>query len=499
MNKDVKPVRYSYGITSALLAGGAAISLITGFPAGAQVAQNHEMQIADAVPVAGAPASFAELTQALMPAVVGISTRQSLTIEGRGGSSVTREGQSLGSGFIVSADGYIVTNNHVVRPDGRLTLEEVTVQLSNGEEYEAELVGTDPDSDIAVLKITRGDAFPFVHMGGATEARVGDWVIAIGNPYGLDGTVTAGIISATDRTTGRRGAFDRFIQTDASINSGNSGGPLFDMRGNVIGINNNIISPTGGNVGIGFAIPANVAAPVVEALMNGEELQRGYLGVQIVPVDEDFADALGIPENSGELIQGVQPGEAAEKAGLKAGDVVVSVNGQAVTRDESLSYIVSNIAPGTRVPVEFIRDGERDRVTLTVGRRPSREEMEAQQFNPDAEEPEPPQSEKESALIENVLGLRVREIDPIIARQLGNADYEGLVILAVDSNADAARKGLSRGMVIETANYQPVLTQADLEAQIRAVREDGRDAILMRVNPRNQPSRIVAIRLRSGD
>jgi len=218
-----------------------------------------------------------------------------------------------------------------------------------------------------------------------------------------------------------------------------------------------------------------------------------------VPVDEDFADALGIPENSGELIQGVQPGEAAEKAGLKAGDVVVSVNGQAVTRDESLSYIVSNIAPGTRVPVEFIRDGERDRVTLTVGRRPSREEMEAQQFNPDAEEPEPPQSEKESALIENVLGLRVREIDPIIARQLGNADYEGLVILAVDSNADAARKGLSRGMVIETANYQPVLTQADLEAQIRAVREDGRDAILMRVNPRNQPSRIVAIRLRSGD
>ncbi len=495
MNKDVKPVRYSYGITSALLAGGAAISLITGYPAGAQVAQNEQLQIADAVPVAGAPASFAELTQALMPAVVNIATRQSITIEGRG-RSVTREGQSLGSGFLVSADGYIVTNNHVVRPDGRLTLEEVTVRLSNGEEYEAELVGTDPDSDLAVLKISRAEPFPFVHMGGATEARVGDWVIAIGNPYGLDGTVTAGIISATNRTTGRRGAFDRYIQTDASINSGNSGGPLFDMRGNVIGINNNIISPSGGNVGIGFAIPANVAAPIVEALINGDDIERGYLGVQIVPVDEDFADALGIAENSGEVIQAVQPGEPAEAAGLRAGDVVVSVNGQPITRDESLSYIVSNIAPGTRVPVEFIRNGERDTVMLTVGRRPSREELEAQQFNPDQEEPEPVEPEKEAPLIEDVLGLRVREITPLIARQLGNPDYEGLVIIAVDGNSDAGRKGLGRGMVIETANYQQVLTQEDLVAQIRAAREEGRDAILLRVNPRNQPTRIVAVRLR---
>ncbi len=498
MNKDVKPVRYSYGITSALLAGGAAISLITGFPAGAQVAQNHDLQIADAVPAAGAPSSFAELTQALMPAVVNISTRQSLTIEGRRGS-VTREGQSLGSGFIVTADGYIVTNNHVVRPDGRLTLEEVTVQLSNGDEYEAELVGTDPDSDLAVLKITRGDDFPFVHMGGATEARVGDWVIAIGNPYGLDGTVTAGIVSAINRTTGRRGAFDRYIQTDASINSGNSGGPLFDMQGNVIGINNNIISPTGGNIGIGFAIPANVAAPIVEALINGDEIERGYLGVQIVPVDEDYADALGIPENSGEFIQAVQPGEPAEEAGLRAGDVVITVDGEPITRDQSLSYLVANIAPGTRVPIEFIRDGERQTVRVTVGTRPSREELEAQQFNPDAEEPEPPQAEDESQLIEDVLGLRVREITPVIARQLGNSNYEGLVIIDVDSNSDAARKGLSRGMVIESANYQEVLTQAELEAQIRAVQEDGREAMLMRINPRNQPSRTVPIRLRDED
>ena len=494
MNKDVKPVRYSYGITAALLAGGAAVSLMTGFPAGAQVAQNENLEISGAVPAAGAPSSFADLTEALMPAVVNISTRQSLTVQGRSGD-VTREGQSLGSGFLVSADGYIITNSHVVRPDGRAVLEEVTVQLSDGTEYEAELVGADPDSDLAVLKINRNAVFPFVNLGGTSEARVGDWVIAIGNPYGLDGTVTAGIISATQRTTGR-GAFSRYIQTDASINSGNSGGPLFDMRGNVIGINSNIISPTGGNVGIGFAIPANIAEPIVTALINGDDIERGYLGVQINPVDEDFADALGIPENSGEIIQAVLPGEAAEQAGLQAGDVVVSVNGQAVTRDDNLSYIISNIAPGTRVPVEFIRDGERDNVTLTVGRRPSREELEAQRFNPDQEEPEPPQPETESAIIEDVLGMRVREISPMIARQLGDEDYQGLVIIAVDGNADAGRKGLTRGMIIETANYQPVLTQADLEEQVRAAQEEGRDAILMRVNPRNRPTQIVAIRLR---
>ncbi|TIX49521.1 trypsin-like peptidase domain-containing protein [Alteraurantiacibacter aquimixticola] len=500
MNKDVKPVRYSYGITSALLLGGAALTLVTGFPAGAQVAQNERPEFHAAAPAAGAPGSFADLTEALMPAVVNISTRQSLTIEGRGNRPITREGQSLGSGFLISADGYIVTNNHVVRPDGRLTLEQATVTLSNGTSYDAELVGADPDSDLAVLKITRAEPFPFVRMAGAHDARVGDWVIAIGNPFGLDGTVTAGIISATYRTTGRRGAYDRYIQTDASINSGNSGGPLFDMSGNVIGINNNIISPTGGSVGIGFAIPTDVAAPIVQALINGDDIQRGYLGVQIQPVNADFAEALGIPENSGEFIQSVQPGEAAEAAGLEAGDVVVSVNGQPITRDQSLSYLVANVEPGTTVPVEFIRNGDRRRVNVTVGRRPSQDELNAQAFNPDAEPEEPLDAENSSSLIEDALGVQGLTITPQIARQLGgDADMTGVVVANVDPNADAARKGLARGAVIESANYQRIENLEDLEAQIRTVREEGRDAILLRVRPRRGPSATVPVRLRNSD
>ena len=399
-------MRYSYAFTATLLAGGAAISLLTGFPAGAQVAQNDRIQVQNAVPVAGAPASFADLTEVLAPAVVNISTRQSITVpqaqnpfEGtpfgqffnrRGQGPQRREAQSLGSGFIVSADGYVVTNNHVVSPDQSAELEEVTVTLPDGTEYEAELVGTDPSSDLAVLKITRAQPFPFVNFGDSAQARVGDWVIAIGNPFGLGGTVTSGIVSALQRTTGQGGAFDRFIQTDAAINRGNSGGPLFDMQGNVIGINNAILSPSGGSVGIGLAIPAEDAAPIVQALIAGEEIERGYLGVQIQPVDEDIAEALGIEEGVGELVQGVQPGEAAEGAGLQPGDVVVAVNGEDVTPDNTLSRIVANIEPGTTVPLTYIRNGQRNRVNLTVGRRPSEEElMQQNMFQGDDETPPP--------------------------------------------------------------------------------------------------------------
>ncbi|MGI8944539.1 MAG: trypsin-like peptidase domain-containing protein, partial [Qipengyuania sp.] len=272
-------MRISYGLTATLLAGGAAISLATGNPAGAQVAQNDDAQIARVVPRAGAPASFADLTQQLQPAVVNISTRQRVEVSTanpfagtpfeelfnrRRGQQETepqyREGQSLGSGFIISADGYVVTNNHVVSPTGRGTVEEITVTMPDGTEYAAKLVGNDVDSDLAVLKIDRGEPFPYVTFGDSSQARPGDWVGAIGNPFGLVGTVTSGIVSAIQRNTGTGGAYDRYIQTDASINRGNSGGPLFDMGGNVIGINNAIFSPSGGSVGIGFAIPAEIAA-----------------------------------------------------------------------------------------------------------------------------------------------------------------------------------------------------------------------------------------------
>ncbi len=506
----MKPVRYSYGITAALLAGGATISLMTGFPAGAQVAQNELIQTENAVPRAGAPASFADLTEVLMPAVVNISTTQSITIENgnpfqgipfgdlfgnRRNGPTTRQGQSLGSGFLVSADGYVVTNNHVVQPDARATLEEVTVTLADGTEYEAELVGTDAQSDLAVLKITRPEAFPFVRFGESSDARVGDWVIAIGNPFGLDGTVTSGIVSAVQRSTGR-GAFDRYIQTDASINRGNSGGPLFDMQGNVIGINNAILSPSGGSVGIGLAIPADAAKPIVDALVSGVEIQRGYLGVRIQPINEDFAEALGIPENSGEFIQMVQEGEAADNAGLKEGDVVVSVDGDPITRDQSLSYLVANISPGTTIPIEFIRDGESRTVNVTVGRRPSEDELMAQQFNMDEEEPQDVPSEKSSSLIEEALGVQIVEMNMQYARQLGvDAEDGGVIIARVDPNADAAQKGLTRGTIIYSANYETVNSIEDLEAQIAEVQAEGRSAILLRVRSRQGQTATLPVRL----
>lgn len=503
-------MRYSYAIASALLAGGAVVSLVTGQPAGAQVAQNDERQMSNVVPRAGAPTSFAELTEQLQPAVVNIATRQRITIDNNPfagspfadlfgaprGAPTTREAQSLGSGFMISADGYVVTNNHVIQPDGRAELQEVTVTLPDGTEYQAEVVGRDPDSDLAVLKISgRGD-FPFVEFGDSREARVGDWVIAIGNPFGLSGTVTAGIVSAVYQNTGTGGAYDRYIQTDASINRGNSGGPLFDMQGNVIGINNAIFSPSGGSVGIGFAIPAETAEPIVQKLIAGEEIQRGYLGVRIQQMNEDLAAALGLPERRGEFIQSVQPGEPAATAGLQAGDVVLSVDGKDITPEQTLSFIVANISPGSRVPLVIMRDGQRRTVQVTVGQRPSAEEIAQQQFDPDAELPDGQQAPDGDGYIEEALGVQVIPLTPRIASQLGMSETSGLVIAAVDPNADAARKGLQRGTVILTANGTPVAQPGDLETVMRAAQAEGRQAVLLRVQARGGPAISVPVRMR---
>jgi len=320
----VKPVRYAYGLTGALLLGGAAASLTTGYVAGAQVAQNDASQMSRVVPRQGAPESFADLTAQLAPAVVNISTRQRVEVDqpqnpfagtpfeglfgNRGGGQgqqngrpQTQEARSLGSGFIVTADGYVVTNNHVISsPTGRGTVEEITVTMPDGTEFPATLVGADSSSDLAVLKISSSKPLPFVHFGNSAQARVGDWVVAIGNPFGLGGTVTSGIVSAVYRNTGQGGAYDRYIQTDAAINRGNSGGPLFDMQGNVIGINNAIFSPSGGSVGIGFAIPAEIAAPIVDQLKAGKAITPGSLGVSIQPGDHALRDSLGTAKQRGE-------------------------------------------------------------------------------------------------------------------------------------------------------------------------------------------------------
>ncbi|MBA4165081.1 MAG: protease [Erythrobacter sp.] len=505
-------MRYVYGLSTALLVGGATLSLVTGYPAGAQVAQNDDTRLAQIVPRGGAPASFADLTEQLQPAVVNISTRQRIEVRGNpfagtpfaelfgqgapGGQPQTREAQSLGSGFIISADGYIVTNNHVVAPDNRATLEEITVTMPDGTEYRAELVGADAASDVAVLKVSRGQPFPFVEFGDSGSARAGDWVIAIGNPFGLGGTVTSGIISAVLRNAGG-GAYDRFLQTDASINRGNSGGPLFDMRGKVIGINNAIISPTGGSVGIGFAIPSDVVKPIVKQLISGEEIERGFLGVSIEPVNNDLADSLGLPRNRGEFVQTVQEDGAAAKAGIEPGDVVTTINGQPVTSEQTLSFLVANIAPGTRIPVDLIRNGEQRRVTVTVGKRPSEAELrqQAQTFDPNAE-PEPT-PEGSSSAIEQKLGLQVLALTPQILRQLGaDADTQGVVIGAVDPNADAAAKGLQRGDIILSVNYRKVTSPADLETAVADAEKSGREAVLVQFKRRGGVTAYLPVRIR---
>ena len=516
-------VRYAYGITSALLLAGSALALVTGNPAGAQVAQNDAREMAQVVPRAGAPASFADLTAQLQPAVVNISTRQRIKVQasanpfagtpfeglfgnqgtpgGQGGGGATREAQSLGSGFIVSPDGYVVTNNHVITAEGQGEIETITVTTPDGTDYPAKLIGRDAASDLAVLKIGAPKPLPFVKFGDSRQARVGDWVIAIGNPFGLGGTVTSGIISSVYRNTGSGGAYDRYLQTDAAINRGNSGGPMFDMKGNVIGINNAIFSPTGGSVGIGFAIPAEIASPIVDKLRAGQAIERGYLGVQIQPLSDDLASSLGLPKNRGEFIQSVVPGQAAANAGLQAGDVVVKVDGKDVTPEQTLSFIVANEAPGARIPIELLRDGKRQTVTATVGKRPSEEELAASNFGTEdgtddqfgATKPAPSQQ----GVVEKAAGVAVTELTPTIARQLGFPEgTAGVVISAVDDSSDAATKGLRRGDVILSANNRPVRTGTDLEAAIKAAQGSNRGAVLLRVQRRGLPAIYLPVRLR---
>lgn len=509
-------MRYAYGISAALLLAGGAATLSGIGSAGAQVAANDREVMRAAAPRAGAPMSFADLTEQLQPAVVNISTTQRVRVSNnpfagtpfdglfgnrRGndsGGGQTRQAQSLGSGFIISADGYVVTNNHVVAPGNRnATIETITVIMPDRTEYEATLVGRDAASDIAVLKIKADKDLPFVKFGDSESARVGDWVIAIGNPFGLGGTVTTGILSAIHRNTGQGGAYDRFLQTDASINRGNSGGPMFDLNGNVIGINNAIISPTGGNVGIGFAIPAEVAVPIVNTLRKGEKIERGYLGVQISPLTEDLADSLGIEKNRGEFIQSVVPGEGASKAGIQAGDVIVKVNNRAVTPDQNLSYLVANLPIGTKVPIELLRDGKTVKVSATLGERPSDEELAASSFDPDAEDPMGTDEDGASAeATAEALGLSVVDLTPAIARQIRvPSSQEGVVVSTVDRNSDAARKGIRRTTVIISVNRRPVNTAADLDKAISAAKRSNREAVLLQVKQGGRDPQFVAVRL----
>ncbi len=512
-------MRYAYALTSALLLGGVAGSVALQQPLGAQTPQNSEPAMAAAAP-RGAPMSFADLAARLQPAVVNISTTQRVQVSqgqsnpfagtpfadlfGGGdatpGRPVTRQAQSLGSGFIISADGYIVTNNHVVAPGRQgAVVETITVTLPDRREYKARLIGRDLASDLAVLKIEANN-LPFVRWGDSERARVGDWVLAIGNPFGLGGTVTTGIVSALHRNTGQGGAYDRYIQTDASINMGNSGGPMFDLQGNVIGVNTAIFSPSGGNVGIGFAIPAEQAQPVIQALMRGGRVRRGYLGVQIQQITPDIAESLGLERNRGELIASVEPDGAAARAGIRQGDVVVTVGGQPVSPDATLSYLVSNSPIGTRVPIELIRDGRRQTVTVVVGERPPEEQL-AQRLggtdNDNFGTEDDGTGQRQAATAS--LGLAVQPLTAGIARQVGvPAGTRGVVIGAVDPSSDAATKGLQRGDVISAANGRPVATAEELRAAVAEAGRTGRSSVLLLVQRGNNPARYIGLRIKNG-
>ena len=503
-------MRYAYAITGALLLGGATASLA--LQPAPQVAQNDPTQMQTVVPRAGAPGSFADLVAKLQPAVVNISTKQTIVQQAQanpfqgtpfgdlfgqfgggqqGGPPVKRQGASLGSGFIISADGYVVTNNHVIAPGARgASVDEITVTLPDRKEYIAKVVGRDPTSDLALLKIN-ATGLPFVRFGDSTRARVGDWVVAIGNPFGLGGTVTAGIVSAVHRVTGG-GAADRFIQTDASINQGNSGGPLFNLQGDVIGINSQIFSQSGGNIGIGFAIPAEDAKPVIDTLMKGVAIKRGYLGVGIQPVTDDIAAALGLPKDRGELISRVEPGEAAAKAGLRAGDVVVRVNGNEVNPDTTLSRLVANVAPGGQARLEVIRDGRPQTINAVVGTRPSEEQMAALTGAEGADDglPDDDGATTPTLPAANPLGVQVVPLTPQIARSVGvDSTISGVVVATVDPSTDAGQK-LKRGDVITAVNFTPVRTPADVLARVGAARTQGRDQVILSIQRGRTPGAV---------
>nr|WP_294168975.1 Do family serine endopeptidase [uncultured Sphingomonas sp.] len=513
--KEFSKVRYAYGVAAALLIGGSAFSISTG-TAGAQVAQNAPAALP---PRAGAPMSFADLASRLQPAVVNISTKQRVPVraqadpmeeffrrfgapapqdQGGGGGQAprTRETGSLGSGFIISPDGYIVTNNHLIQGAGGTgTVDQVTVTLPDRREFEARIIGRDQPSDLALLKI-EGRNLPFVNWGDSTRARVGEWVLAIGNPYGLGGSVTSGIISALHRGITGVGAYDRYIQTDASINMGNSGGPMFDLNGNVIGVNSALISPTGANVGIGLAIPAELARPVVDSLRRGQAPQRGYLGVGLQPIDDDDLSAsLGIPKGRGELVRSVVPGAAASRAGIQQGDVILSVAGRAVTEENTVSYLIANTPVGARVPVEVVgADGRRRTVQVAVAQRPSEEELARQAGAGQDAFPDNDNNPAPAVPGNQSLGLTLQALTPDIARATNlPATARGVIIARVDPNSDAAEKGLRRGDLIISVDRRVVAAPGDVAAAVAAARAARRNSVLLLVKRGNAPEGFTAV------
>ena len=446
------------------------------------------------------PESLAPLAEKISPAVVNITT--TTLVEGRTGpqgivpkgspfedffkefqdrnkdQDRPRRSSALGSGFVISEDGYVVTNNHVI--DGA---DEIQIEFFDGEEIKAEVVGTDPNTDIALLKVKTDKPLAFVSFGDSDLSRVGDWVMAMGNPLGQGFSASVGIVSARNRALS--GTYDDYIQTDAAINRGNSGGPLFNMDGEVIGVNTAILSPNGGSIGIGFSMASNVVSKVVDQLREYGETRRGWLGVRIQDVTEDVAEAIGLDKAEGALITDVPDGPSKE-AGLLSGDVIVSFDGKEVKDTRALVKQVGNTAVGKAVRVLVFRDGATKTLLVTLGRR-----EEAERAVPAAMDGEEAPAPREL----EILGLSLTPPTDEMRAELGIADdIDGLVVVNVDEASQAFEKGLRAGDLITEAGQQKIATLDDLQERVDAAREAGRKSLLLLIRRGGQP-RFVALGL----
>jgi serine protease Do len=405
----------------------------------------------------------------------------------RRGSPMEMEPEaSLGSGFIIDAEkGYIITNNHVIRD-----AEEVRVTLHNDITLDAKIIGTDEKTDIAVLQVETEEKLTAVDFGDSDVLRVGDWVLAIGNPFGLGGTVTAGIISARQRDI-HAGPYDDFLQTDASINRGNSGGPMFNLNGEVIGINTAIFSPSGGSIGIGFAIPSALANPVINQLIEYGRTRRGWLGVRIQQVTDEIAESLGLEETKGALVASVTADGPSEAAGLKIGDIILELNGKEVEEMRELPRLVAETPIDTKARVTFWRDGKRETTDVEIGELEKAEEDGL--LETASEKMHAPQEDKGTDIAP--LGITLSAIDDEHRKHYGiSLNVNGLVITDVKPRSEASKKGLFEGDVIVEINQAAMNTVADVEKTVKDAQKKKRNSVLLLIN-REGDSRFMALKL----
>jgi serine protease Do len=495
---------------SMLVAGLAAVTAFAGFAAAPTLfsdrAEAQRITPQAIAPPSGAPVSFADLIQRVSPAVVSISVRQKAGTPERFDfenlppgleeflrrnpqKGPRRAPTALGSGFIIAENGTIVTNNHVVQD-----AEEIDIRLSDGRELKAELVGTDPGTDLAVLKIKGGGRFPYVTFDRSPTVRVGDWVVAVGNPFGLDGTATAGIVSAKGRRDfGSNSSYVDFLQLDAPINRGNSGGPAFDLKGNVIGVNSAILSPTGASVGIGFAIPSDTASRVVDQLIANGRVSRGWLGVQVQPVDREIAASIGLRDAKGAIVASVTPNSPAARAGLQQGDVILTFNGAQIEDSRSLTQKVGEAAVGRDARLDVQRDGQRRVVNVRLGERPSEQQL----ASADGQDRAAPGGAGESEEADG-LGVSVRPVSADDRRRLQIDGVDGgLVITTVSDNSVLADRGVSPGDVILSVDRKPVRTADDLDAAVAQAERQNRP-VLLQVQSRSGPARYLGVEVKRG-